>query len=163
MRAKIANPLQIALCTSVALALLSEASARTRTSAAHADAVRLNRHGGQDGTTVGGHTRSVKGALSRSAEKWAGDEVRASTSSKSTDRVDAELARRVEAVHQTRLALLRAAIAVQLDGLDALQANAHRDPYGAGPLTYAKTDNGFTLRSTLIDRKDKPVELTVGR
>ena len=72
-------------------------------------------------------------------------------------------ARRHEAVHETRLAMLRAAIAVRLSGFDALSAEAHRDPYGTGPFTYAKTERGFVLRSTLVDPRGKPVELTVGR
>ena len=72
-------------------------------------------------------------------------------------------ARRVEATHQTQLALLKAAVAVRLHGPDVLQKDAYRDPFGTGTLKYTKIKNGFKLQSTLTDRKDQPVELTVGR
>jgi hypothetical protein len=65
----------------------------------------------------------------------------------------------LEARYRARRALLRAAIAVQLGGKDALQA--HPDPYGAGPFAYEAFDGGFELTSQL-EYKEKPVKLTVG-
>jgi hypothetical protein len=72
-------------------------------------------------------------------------------------------ARLAEAEHQTRLALIKAAIAVQLNGPEVLKNDAHRDPFGSGPFSYATTANGFELRSSFTDREDQPVSLTVGR
>lgn len=72
-------------------------------------------------------------------------------------------ARMVEAEHQTRLALMKAAIAVQLDGPEVLKGDAHQDPFGSGPFTYTKTADGFELKSSFVNRKDEPVSLTVGR
>lgn len=72
-------------------------------------------------------------------------------------------ARRVEAVYQTRLALLTAAIAVRQHGPDVLRKDTYRDPFGPGPMKYSKTNGGFKLQSTLTDRKDQPVSLTIGR
>ncbi len=72
-------------------------------------------------------------------------------------------ARMVEAKHQTRLALIQAAVAVQLDGPDALKKEAHRDPFGSGAFTYAKRANGFELRSSFTDRQGEPVSMIVGR
>jgi hypothetical protein len=71
-------------------------------------------------------------------------------------------ARRVEAAHQTRLALLQAAVAVQQHGPDVLKKDAHRDPFGTGPFSYTKTENGFKLQSRFSDRSDQPISLTVG-
>ena len=72
-------------------------------------------------------------------------------------------ARRIEAVLQTRLALLEAAIAVRQHGPDVLEKDDYRDPFGAGPFKHAETGNGFQLRSTLTDIQDQPVSLTIGR
>jgi hypothetical protein len=58
-----------------------------------------------------------------------------------------------------RRALLAAAIAVQLDGPDALKF--HPDPAAGAAFEYAPFQGGFVLRSKLKD--DKPVTLTVGR
>jgi hypothetical protein len=72
-------------------------------------------------------------------------------------------ARMAEAKHQTLLALLKAAIAVQQDGPEALEKDACRDPFGKGPFTYTKTESGFKLQSSFVDSKGQPVSLTVGR
>ncbi len=72
-------------------------------------------------------------------------------------------ARAAEAEHQTRLALIKAAVAVQLDGPDVLQNDAYRDPFGSGQFTYTKKANGFELRSSFVDRKGEPVSLVAGR
>jgi hypothetical protein len=72
-------------------------------------------------------------------------------------------ARNVEAAHQTRLALLRAAIAVAQDGPEAIKKDSHRDPFGTGPFEYTKAEGGFTLESSLKDRQGKTVALTAGR
>ncbi len=69
----------------------------------------------------------------------------------------------MEAAHQTRLALLKAAIAERLHGPEVLDKDAYRDPFGTGPFKYTKTAGGFKLQATLTDRKDQPVSLTVGR
>ncbi|MHC4402672.1 MAG: hypothetical protein ACYTG0_23670 [Planctomycetota bacterium] len=72
-------------------------------------------------------------------------------------------ARSTEAVHQTRLALLKAAVAVRQHGPDVLQKDAYRDPFGTGPFQYTETKNGFKLESTLTDAQHQPVTLTAGR
>jgi len=59
-----------------------------------------------------------------------------------------------------RRALLGAAIAVQLDGKDALKD--HPDPVAGGPFEYVPFQGGFELRSKLKGQGDKPVALTVG-
>jgi hypothetical protein len=70
--------------------------------------------------------------------------------------------RRNEIVHLTRLALLKAAIAVCQDGPQALLAEAHKDPFPGVPFQYEKTASGFRLHSkTLAD--GKPMTLEVGR
>jgi hypothetical protein len=81
--------------------------------------------------------------------------------------------RLLQARHDIRRALLAAALAVQLDGKDALKK--HRDPVGGGPFAYVAFKGGFELRSTWkLDEKlrakwkmdeqyGKPVTLTVGR
>jgi hypothetical protein len=68
--------------------------------------------------------------------------------------------RQAEARCDARRRMLRAAIAVQLDGRDALKA--HPDPYGGGPFGYEPFDGGFVLTSKLT-AQDKPWALTVGR
>ena len=55
----------------------------------------------------------------------------------------------VEADQQTRRALLQAAIAVRLEGPEAL--NQHSDPYDKRPFTYTVVDGGFRLESRLTD------------
>jgi hypothetical protein len=59
-----------------------------------------------------------------------------------------------------RRALLAAAIAVQLEGRDALKN--HPDPVGGGAFEYVAFEGGFELHSKL-KVQDKPVALTVGR
>ena len=54
-----------------------------------------------------------------------------------------------ESYEQTRRALLRAAIAVRMEGPQAL--NKHLDPYDKKPFTYANVDGGFRLQSRLAD------------
>ncbi len=71
--------------------------------------------------------------------------------------------RRNEAAHQTRLAMLKAAIDVVRDGKRALNRKEHQDLFGDGPFTYVSFDGGFELRSKLADNKGTPVSLTVGR
>jgi hypothetical protein len=62
---------------------------------------------------------------------------------------------------EVRRALLSAALAVRLDGRDALKR--HPDPVAGGPFEYAAFEGGFELRSRLKGKDDKPVVLTVGR
>jgi hypothetical protein len=71
--------------------------------------------------------------------------------------------RRAQARADVRRALLSAAIAVQLDGRDALKN--HPDPVAGGPFEYVAFEGGFELRSNskLMGRNDKPVVLIVGR
>jgi hypothetical protein len=69
--------------------------------------------------------------------------------------------RRAQARADVRRALLSAAIAVRLDGRDALKN--HPDPVVGGPFEYVAFDGGFELRSQLKGRDDKPLTLTVGR
>jgi hypothetical protein len=54
-----------------------------------------------------------------------------------------------EAHEQTRRALLQTAIAVRLDGPQAL--NQHFDPYDQKPFVYTVLDEGFRLDSRLTD------------
>jgi RNA polymerase sigma factor (sigma-70 family) len=61
---------------------------------------------------------------------------------------------------EVRRALLSAALAVRLDGRDALKN--HPDPVGGGPFQYAAFDGGFELRSRL-KQDERPLSLTVGR
>jgi hypothetical protein len=73
---------------------------------------------------------------------------------------------------QTRRALLAAALAIQLDGQDALQN--HPDPVAGGPFAYVGLEGGYLLRSKqgpdkkivlelkLDEQLAKPVELRVG-
>ena len=60
-----------------------------------------------------------------------------------------------------RRALFLAALAVQLDGQNALKDGL--DPFGGGRFEYAPFKGGFELRSKLKGQDDKPVTLTVGR
>jgi hypothetical protein len=69
--------------------------------------------------------------------------------------------RRAQARMDVRRALLTAAIAVQVDGPDALKN--HPDPVIGGPFEYVANPAGFELRSRLKSRDDKAVTLTVGR
>lgn len=61
---------------------------------------------------------------------------------------------------EVRWALLMAALAVRIDGREAL--NNHRDPVGGGPFEYVAFDGGYELRSKLKVAQDKPVALIVG-
>jgi hypothetical protein len=54
-----------------------------------------------------------------------------------------------EAYSQTRWAMLRAAIAVQIEGSSAL--NQHLDPYDGNPFSYVPVDGGFRLQSRLSE------------
>jgi hypothetical protein len=58
-------------------------------------------------------------------------------------------------------ALLSAALAVRLDGRDALKN--HPDPVAGGSFDYEAFEGGFELRSKLKDGDGKPLTLTVGR
>jgi hypothetical protein len=62
---------------------------------------------------------------------------------------------------EVRRALLSAALAVRLDGRDALKA--HPDPVVGGPFEYMAFEGGFVLRSHRKGSDDKPLALTVGR
>jgi hypothetical protein len=66
--------------------------------------------------------------------------------------------RQQQARADVRRALLAAALAVQLEGRDALKK--HPDPVVGGPFEYTPFEGGFELRSKL---KGPPVVLTVGR
>jgi hypothetical protein len=61
---------------------------------------------------------------------------------------------------EVRHALLSAALAVQIDGRDALKN--HPDPVGGEPFEYIAFNGGYELRSKLKVGDDKPVSLTVG-
>ena len=69
--------------------------------------------------------------------------------------------RRAQARIEVRRALLVTALAVQLDGRDALKN--HPDPVVGGPFEYVPIAGGFELRSKLKRRDNKPCTLTVGR
>jgi len=68
-----------------------------------------------------------------------------------------------EVAHQTRLAMLKAALAVVRRGPEALRAEALKDPYAGGPFSYEKTAGGFRLVSKTLDRDRKPITLEVGQ
>jgi hypothetical protein len=68
--------------------------------------------------------------------------------------------RRAQARIDVRRALLRAALAIQLDGQDALKN--HPDPVMGGSFEYVAQEGGYELRSKLKGRDGKPVVLTVG-
>ena len=68
--------------------------------------------------------------------------------------------RQSQARADARRALLSAALAVRLDGPDALKK--HPDPVGGGPFEYVPFEGGFELRSK-FKVEDKPLSLTVGR
>jgi hypothetical protein len=69
--------------------------------------------------------------------------------------------RRAQARTEVRRALLSAALAVQLDGRNALKD--HPDPVVGGPFEYVAFEGGFELRAKLKGTDDKPLALTVGR
>ena len=69
--------------------------------------------------------------------------------------------RQAQARADVRRALLSAALAVQLDGPDALKN--HPDPVLGGPFEYVAFEGGYELRSKLKRPDDKPWALTVGR
>jgi RNA polymerase sigma factor (sigma-70 family) len=69
--------------------------------------------------------------------------------------------RRRQAEADVRRALLAAALAVRLDGRDALKD--HTDPVAGGWFEYVAFEGGFELRSKLEGADGKPVALTVGR
>jgi hypothetical protein len=68
--------------------------------------------------------------------------------------------RRTDARMEVRRALLSAALAVQVEGRDALKN--HPDPVVGGPFDYIAFEGGFELRSRLTGQDDKPIALTVG-
>jgi hypothetical protein len=70
--------------------------------------------------------------------------------------------RQAEDQHLTRLALLKAAIAVCLDGQPALSAPAHKDPVTGLPFQYEKTPDGFRLQSKTLAPDGKPIALNIG-
>ncbi len=72
-------------------------------------------------------------------------------------------ARRAEATHLTRLALLEAAIAVLEEGQKALKDPAHHDPFGDGPFAYQETDSGFVLTSDWEHPRGFKVSITFGK
>jgi hypothetical protein len=69
--------------------------------------------------------------------------------------------RRRQAQADVHRALLSAALAVQLDGREALKN--HADPVGGGPFEYVAFDGGYDLRSKFKGQDDKPLVLTVGQ
>jgi hypothetical protein len=71
--------------------------------------------------------------------------------------------RQIEVAHQTRLAMLQAAIAVVRHGPDVLKAQAPKDPYAGVPFSCEKTPGGFRLVSKTLGRDGKPVTLDVGQ
>lgn len=71
-------------------------------------------------------------------------------------------ARTSEAAHDTRLALLKAAIAVVTQGESALKSPSLKDPFGDGPFGYRKVTGGFELQSELVARDGSRVKLAVG-
>jgi hypothetical protein len=66
-----------------------------------------------------------------------------------------------QAQAEVRRALLSAALAVQLDGRDALKD--HPDPVVGGPFDHVAFEGGFELRSRWKSDAAEPVVLTVGR
>jgi len=66
--------------------------------------------------------------------------------------------REQEAGAEALLAVLKAAIAIVLDGPD--RAKDFKDPFGDGPFEYVPVGNGFVLKSKLVVN-DKPVAVTV--
>jgi hypothetical protein len=60
---------------------------------------------------------------------------------------------------EARSAMLRAAIAMRLNGPDALKTI--RDPFGDGPFDYKATPHGFELSSRL-QKRGEHVKLTIG-
>jgi hypothetical protein len=74
-----------------------------------------------------------------------------------------ETFRYAAAMREARLAMLRAAIVLQGEGMDKFKAI--KDPYGDGPFEHQPLKGGFELRSTVHRHfKDKPiVTLIVGR
>ncbi len=68
--------------------------------------------------------------------------------------------RRSKAAADVRSALFQAAIAVQLEGKDALKN--HPDPVGGGPFEYVALQGGFELRSTMNGPGDKPISIKLG-
>jgi hypothetical protein len=74
--------------------------------------------------------------------------------------------RQAEARAEARQKLFKAALAVQLNGVEALKH--HPDPFGDGPFGYTAYDGGFELTSKLKYRKEQtapetPLTLVVGK
>jgi len=74
---------------------------------------------------------------------------------------DVSVGRSAQARADVRRALMAAALAVQLDGRDALKN--HPDPVVGGSFEYVAFEGGFELRSKFKQSDDKLVTLTVGR
>jgi hypothetical protein len=68
--------------------------------------------------------------------------------------------RQSQARAETRGAMLSGALAVRLDGRDALAK--HPDPVSGAPFEYVPYERGFELRSKPLTKDDKPLVLTVG-
>ncbi len=68
-----------------------------------------------------------------------------------------------EAAHQTRLAMLKASMAVVRRDPEALKAESLKNPYAGGSFSYEKTADGFRLVSKTLDRDRKPVTLEVAQ
>ena len=68
--------------------------------------------------------------------------------------------RRAQARYDERRTLIQAALAVQVDGRDALKN--YTDPVVGGPLEYTAFPGGFELRSKWKP-EDKPVTLVIGQ
>lgn len=66
--------------------------------------------------------------------------------------------RYLDADSEARMAMLKAAIAIALDGPD--RAKDFKDPFGNGPFEYRPIGKGFELKSRLV-YQDKPVTLKV--
>ena len=64
-----------------------------------------------------------------------------------------------DAESEARIAMLKAAIAVVLEGPDRIKE--FKDPYGDGPFEYSKLGEGFELKSKLIVWQNKPTTLSV--
>lgn len=109
--------------------------------------------------------------LSPSEIKNAEERLRADPNLKGPARTLAQLllppimpATQNEAIFRLRLALLKAAIAVQEQGPEALSRPANQDPFTKTPFAYEKTGGGFRLESKTANPKTgKPIVLETGK
>ena len=67
--------------------------------------------------------------------------------------------RYADADSEARMAMLKAAIAVVLNGPDRLKDS--KDPFGDGPFEYSKVGEGFVLKSKLMPPQGNPSTLSV--